>query len=46
MERKVTDKQEEEVRMIHVAMHLRQRRQSVWLNRSKRGLHTQKYTEI
>ena len=26
-ERKVTDKQEEEVRMIHVAMHLRQRRQ-------------------
>lgn len=29
VERKVTDKQEEEVRMIHVAMHLRQRRQSV-----------------
>ena len=26
-ERKVTDKQEEEVRMIHVAMHLRQRPQ-------------------
>lgn len=46
-ERKVTDKQEEEVRMIHVAMHLRQRRQyKLSFSSISKGPHTEIYRDM